>query len=84
MERAAVVFLSPLDPARLRGPNQHDHEGRDQQADIVRILLLTGCHGSEIVNLRWSEVRNCMMALSDAKTRPRKIPLSSRAKAVLD
>ena len=83
MKRAAVVFLSPIDPTRLCGPNRHRHEGRGQQAGVFRMLPLAGCHRSKIVNLRRSEVRNCMLALRDIKSGQRKIPLSSRARAIL-
>ncbi len=55
-----------------------------QQADIVRLLLLTGCRKGEIMGLRWSEVHNGMLALADSKTGPRKVPLNSQARAVLD
>ena len=39
-----------------------------QQADIIRLLLLTGCRKSEIVLLRWSEVDNDRLVLADRKT----------------
>ena len=55
-----------------------------QQADIIRLLLLTGCRKSEIVNLCWSEVREEGLALMDAKTGPRAVPLNSQARAILD
>ncbi len=55
-----------------------------QQADIVRLLLLTGCRRSEITGLRWSEVREDGLALTDAKTGPRTVPLGSGARAILD
>ena len=41
------------------------------QADIIRLLLLTGCRKSEILNLRWREVGNDMLELEDSKTGPR-------------
>ena len=55
-----------------------------QQADIVRLLLLTGCRLSEIVKLRWSEVQGNMLMLEDSKTGPRRVPLNSQARRVLD
>ena len=55
-----------------------------QQADIVRLLLFTGCRRGEIVGLRWSEVRGDALALADAKTGPRRVPLNSHARSILD
>ena len=48
------------------------------------MLLLTGCRKGEIVGLRWSEVHDGQLALTDAKTGPRAVPLGSRARAILD
>ena len=55
-----------------------------QQADIIRLLLFTGCRKAEIVRLRWSEVQDDMIALSDSKTGPRNVPLNAPAVAVLE
>ena len=55
-----------------------------QQADIIRLLLLTGCRKSEIVQLRWSEVQSDKLVLEDSKTGPRNVPLNSQARRVLD
>ena len=54
------------------------------QADIIRLLLLTGCRRGEIVNLRWSEVHDDMLSLADSKTGPRTVPLNSQARRILD
>ena len=53
------------------------------QADIIRLLLLTGCRRNEILTLRWSEVHPGALALGDAKTGPRKVPLNAGAQALL-
>ena len=53
------------------------------QADIIRLLLLTGCRRNEILTLRWSEVHADALALDDSKTGPRKVPLNARAQALL-
>ncbi len=55
-----------------------------QQADIVRLLLLTGCRRGEIVELRRSEVHGDMLVLVDTKTGPRKIPLGTEARRILE
>ena len=67
-----------LDAASLRGPSQR------QQADVIRLLMLTGCRKGEIVGLRWSEVDGGMLVLADSKTGPRKVHLNPQARAVLD
>ena len=53
------------------------------QADIIRLLLLTGCRRNEIVRLRWAEVRDEMLILVDSKTGPRNIPLNTQARHIL-
>ena len=56
---------------------------RRQQADIVRLLLLTGCRKGEILKLRWSEVDGDRLNLADTKTGPRTVWLSQAAQAIL-
>ncbi len=62
------------------------HRGRGsgrQQAEIIRLLLLTGCRKGEIVGLRWSEVGEDALRLVDSKTGPRTVVLNERARAIL-
>ena len=51
---------------------------------VVRLLLLTGCRKSEVLNLRWSDYREGKLYLRDSKTGPRTIWLSSPARRILD
>ena len=82
---ALTRFLSREEIARLHSVlDAQTRPDSRRQADIVRLLLLTGCRRGEIVGLRWSEVRDGMLALADSKTGPRTVPLGSRARAVLD
>ena len=60
-----------------------EQPSRRQQADIVRLLLLTGCRVSEIRKLRWSEVDGDRLSLADSKTGPRRVWLSQAAQAIL-
>ncbi len=53
-------------------------------ADIIRLLLLTGCRRGEIVNLQWREVGEDILELVDSKTGPRTVFLSPKAKAVIE
>ena len=82
---ALTRFLSREEVARLHDvlDRQTGSRGR-QQADIVRLLLLTGCRKGEITGLRWAEVHDDMLALCDSKTGPRNVPLNRQARAVLD
>ena len=62
------------------------HRGRgsgEQQAEIIRLLLLTGCRKGEIVHLRWSEANEESLHLMDSKTGPRTVVLNAQARAVL-
>ena len=82
---ALTRFLSREEIARLHGVlDAQTRKGSREQADIVRLLLLTGCRRGEIMGLRWSEVHDGMLALADTKTGPRTVPLGSRARAILD
>ncbi len=53
-------------------------------AAAVKLLALTGCRVSEIVHLRWGEVRGQRLLLTDSKTGARTVWLGSRARGVLD
>ncbi len=78
-------FLSTEEIARLHRVLDAHSGGRGAaQADLIRLLLLTGCRRNEIVRLRWKEVRDDMLSLADSKVGPRKVPLNARARAILD
>ena len=78
-------FLSTEEIARLHRVLDAHSGGRGAaQADIVRLLLLTGCRRNEIVRLGWSEVQDDTLVLADSKVGPRKVPLNARARAILD
>ena len=51
----------------------------------IRLLMLTGCRKSEILNLRWDDVDHTTgeLRLRDAKTGPRMVPLTTPALRVL-
>ena len=57
---------------------------RARQADIIRLLLLTGCRKSEIRTLRWQDVDGDTLNLADAKTGPRRVLLNAPARAILE
>ena len=55
-----------------------------QQADVIRLLLLTGCRRSEVLTLRWQDVDGDTLTLVDAKTGPRRVFLNAPARAILE
>ena len=78
-------FLSREEVARLhRALDRRTGEGSRRQADIVRLLLLTGCRRGEILGLRWSGIQADGLVLADSKTGPRRVPLNSQARTILD
>jgi integrase len=60
----------------------------DDYADIVRLLILTGCRATEISELRWGEVdfNKGVIALPSQRTkngRPHEIPLTDTSRSLL-
>ena len=79
-------FLSAEEIARLHRTLDRlveERPSRRPQADVIRLLLLTGCRKSEILTLRWSEVDEGVLRLAEAKTGPRTVWLSGAAQAVI-
>ena len=61
-----------------------ERPSRCRQADIIRLLLLTGCRRGEIAGLKWSEVDGDVLRLADTKTGARTVWLSEAARVILD
>ena len=61
-----------------------ERPSRGPRADIVRLLLLTGCRSGEIRTLQWREVGEHVLALTDSKTGPRTVYLNRDAKALIE
>lgn len=82
---ALTRFLSREEICRLhRVLDGCTGKGQGQQADIIRLLPLTGCRSGEIVRLRWSEVEGDRLVLGDSKTGPRTVPLNASARRILE
>ena len=76
-------FLDTDELARL-GRALDVHEARwPQSVAAVRILALTGCRRSEVLNLRWRHIGEDTLNLDDSKTGPRAVPLGKAARAVI-
>ncbi|MDE0241385.1 MAG: site-specific integrase [bacterium] len=82
--RGRERFLTSDEIRRLSRTLDRHHDRFPLLASIIRLLLLTGCRKSEILTLRWSEYREGRLHLSDGKTGPRTVWLSSAARRVLD
>ena len=84
--RRLTRFLSRDEIRRLRlalDAQMRGGQATHQQADIIRLLLLTGCRQSEIRTLRWSEVKEHTLTLGDSKTGPRSVPLNTQARRII-
>ncbi len=84
--RKMTRFLSAEEIARLHRTLDRlveERPSRRPQADVICLLLLTGCRKSEILTLRWSEVDGDVLRLVEAKTGPRTVWLSEAAQAVI-
>ena len=78
-------FLSRDEIAKLNAAlDQHANGRGSVQADIIRLLLLTGCRRNEIVRLRRFEVEGNRLRLADSKTGPRTVYLSPEARAIIE
>ena len=76
-------FLDVEELARL-GRVLDAHEARWPEAvAAVRLLALTGCRRSEVLNLRWRNIGANALNLEDAKTGPRAVPIGEAARALI-
>ena len=85
--RKMTRFLSREEIARLHRVLDHHADGsasEAQQADIIRLLLLTGCRRGEILRLRREEVKGDRFELVDSKTGPRTVLLNAPAREIVE
>ena len=82
--RKMTRFLSREEIDRLHLVLDRYADGnRSQQADIIRLLLLTGCRRNEIARLRREEVKGDRLELADSKTGPRTVLLNEPARQIV-
>ena len=66
------------------GARSDAHEARWPEAvAAIRLLALTGCRRSEVLNLRWRDIGEDVINLADSKTGPRAVPLGEAARALI-
>lgn len=81
--RQCERFLSDRELARLGQALRCSEATHPVHAAAVIMILLTGCRKSEILDLRWSEVKGGRLLLADSKTGARTVWLGNEAQAVL-
>ena len=84
LSREEIRRLHRFLDSQTREGDRQTREGDRQQADIIRLLLLTGCRRGEIVQLRWAEIQHDALMLKDGKTGARKVPLNSQGRCILE
>ena len=77
-------FLTDAEICTLGACLRTREAGQPLVVAAIRLLLLTGCRMSEILTLRWSDLREGALFLRDSKTGPRTVWLSGAVLAVLD
>ncbi len=85
--RKLTRFLSREEIHRLHRVLDTYATGRQsdrQQADIIRLLMLTGCRKGEIVGLRWRTLNENVANLPDSKTGPRSVFLNAHARRIIE
>ena len=77
-------FLDTDELARL-GRALDANEARWPEAvAAIRLLALTGCRRSEVLDLRWRDIGTDAITVRDGKTGPRAVPLGEAARAHID
>ena len=74
-------FLDVDELARLgRALTAHEAHWPETVA-VIRLLALTGCRRSEVLNLRWRNIGGDTLNLEDSKSGPRAVPLGEAVRA---
>ena len=77
-------FLDADELARLgRALDAREAEWPEAVA-AIRLLALTGCRRSEMLDLRWRNIGEDALNLEDSKTGPRAVPVGKAARAHID
>lgn len=74
-------FLDMDELARLGRALDAREDRWPEAVAAIRLLALTGCRRSEVLNLRWRDIGRDAINLPDSKTGPRTVPLGETARA---
>ena len=76
-------YLTAEERERLLKELDRPHRQFRYRRLAIKMLLFTGCRANEILSLRWDEVGENEINLSDSKTGARKVWLCAEARAIL-
>ena len=76
-------FLDTDELARLGRALDAREDQWPEAVAAIRLLALTGCRRSEVLDLRWRDIGEDAIALEDSKTGPRAVPLGEAARALI-
>ena len=82
--RDIARFLDTDELARLGRALDAREVQWPQAVAAIRLLALTGCRRSEVLNLCWRDVSENAINLPDGKTGPRAVPLGEATRALID
>ncbi len=83
-KRSIARFLDTDELARLGRALDAREAEWPEAVNANRLLALTGCRRSEVLNLRWRDIGKDAINLSDSKTGPRAVPLGEAARAHIE
>ena len=83
-KRRIARFLDTDELARLGRALDAREAQWPEEVAAIRLLALTGCRRGEVLNLRWRNIGEDAIHLTDSKTGPRAVPLGAAARAHID
>ena len=79
--KTVARFLDADELARLGRALDASEARWPEAVAAIRLLALTGCRRSEVLNLRWRDIGEDTINLADSNTGPRAVPLGEAARA---
>ena len=77
-------FLDADELARLGRALDAQESRWPEAVAAIRLLALTGCRRSEVLDLRWRNIGADALNLENSKTGPRAVPLGDAARALIE
>ncbi len=82
-KKPVARFLDTDDLARLGRALEACEARWPEAVAAIRLLALTGCRRSEVLNLRWRDIGETSINLPQGKIGPRSVPLGKAARALI-